>query len=146
MTFQSLQEATRRYRLKNPALPNSLIASSMGPGWAVLAGDGLNSGKPFCCLYIDGQLAAIRIKDDELAVFHAFPAIQQSVMAIADPIDGGSRENVYRSFDTESMTPGIFYACVMGNGLHGLVSGSSQDEVNREASRIRDLLNRGSRE
>ena len=81
--FETLEQATRRYRLRDPAITNTEIAGHLGLKH-YFRGDSL--GLPDCCFFQGGDLAAIRTKSDEVAVFHVRQRIQRDLEIISERI------------------------------------------------------------
>lgn len=75
MIFETLHEATRRYRLRNPDINNAAIADQLG----AVYGD--------CCFFRSGVIAAIRTKKDEVVIFHLFESVEVRMQDIGDRIE-----------------------------------------------------------
>jgi hypothetical protein len=74
-TFETLHDATRRYRLTDSHITNMQIAHRLG----LKIGNGDYNGSPCCIFYWHASLVevypvAIRTKADELAIFHLYDA------------------------------------------------------------------------
>lgn len=83
MQIETLQEATRRYRLRDSGMRNADIAEHLG----AQISDGDFKGSPISCFFVDGYIAAIRTKQDEMAVFHLFQHVQVRMADIGDKIE-----------------------------------------------------------
>jgi len=81
--FETLELATRRYRLRDPASTNTELAGRLGLNQN-FHGDSL--GTPDCCFFLNGDIVAIRTKTDEVAVFHVRQSIQREMEIIAERI------------------------------------------------------------
>ena len=80
--LETLQGATRRYRLRDANMSNATIAKHLNAD----GGDGDFKGSPICCFFSDGYIAAIRTKTDELVIFHLFESMQVMAANIANRI------------------------------------------------------------
>ena len=65
---ETLDKATRRYRLRNPSMNNVAIAQHL------TISNGYNDYP--CCFFRGGNLVAVRMKQDEIAIFHVFESVQ----------------------------------------------------------------------
>lgn len=89
MQLQTLQEATRRYRLRDASISNADIEDRLG----VVFGRGDAIGEPSCCFYNAGFLAGIRTTPQEVVIFHIFQHSQNMMGSIADRVtDQAPRE------------------------------------------------------
>jgi len=80
--LETLSEATRRYRLREPSMTNIEIARHS----ELENESGDFKGIPGCCFFKDGYLCAIRTQKDEIAVFHLFQSVGGKLSQIADRI------------------------------------------------------------
>lgn len=83
VAYNTLHDATRRYRLRDSNVKNDDIARLL----KLQKGQGDYMGMPSSCFFMDGALAAIRTKPDEVAIFHLFQYAQGMMREIGDRID-----------------------------------------------------------
>lgn len=82
--LETLEEATRRFRLRDPSISNASLAGLLG----LECGKGDYMGEPVCCFFADGvYLAAIRTKPDEFVIFHLFQSVGMKMGEIGDKIE-----------------------------------------------------------
>ncbi|MBI4093912.1 hypothetical protein HY417_03025 [Candidatus Kaiserbacteria bacterium] len=86
-TFETLHDATRRYRLTNSNITNVQIARHLG----LEIGNGDFNGSPCCIFFRRATLmevypVAIRTKADELAIFHLYQRYQGKMVGIGERI------------------------------------------------------------
>ena len=83
----TLQNSTRRYRLRDSLMSNATIAEHLG----LSSSDG-STGFPSCLFYTPGvyrrvvSVVAIRTKTDELSIFHVYQNAQDKMVDIGDRI------------------------------------------------------------
>jgi len=82
MFIETLQEATRRYRLHNPTVSNDELAQRLG----LERGLGDHIGSPSSCFSRQGYIAAIRMKQDELVIFNLYQSVQNKMTSIGDMV------------------------------------------------------------
>ena len=86
-TYETLHDATRRYRLTDSNITNVQIARHLG----LKMGNGDYKGSP-CCIFFWHASAfevypvAIRIAADELAIFHLYGMYQGKMACIGERI------------------------------------------------------------
>lgn len=68
----SLQNSARFYQLHDSLISNTEIARHLN----AQNGDQASMGFPSCCFFVDGRIAAIRTKPDELVIFHVYERLQ----------------------------------------------------------------------
>ena len=82
MVFDTLDQATTLFRLRDPNMNNDAIAQKLGAH----SGVGDYQGSPACCFFKSGGIAAIRTKKNEIVVFHVFQSVRMMAAEIADKI------------------------------------------------------------
>lgn len=86
-TFETLHDATRRYRLADSNITNMQIARHLG----LEMGNGDFNGSP-CCIFFWHASAfevypvAVRTKVDELAIFHLYGMYQYKMVGIGERV------------------------------------------------------------
>lgn len=83
MAFETLHEATKRYRLRDPNMNNAAIANQLG----AVDGGGDHNSSLVCCFFRSGAIAAIRTQKDEVVIFHLFESVQMKMQDIGDRIE-----------------------------------------------------------
>jgi hypothetical protein len=80
--LETLEGATKRYRLRDPSINNATIADVLG-----LVNEASDfKGTPACCFYRDGYLCAVRTRRDQMVVFHLFGSLQNTIDTIGDRV------------------------------------------------------------
>lgn len=87
-TFETLDDATRRYRLADSNISNVQIARHLD----LEMGNGDFNGSPCCIFFWHASLmevypVAIRTKADELAIFHLYQRYQGKMTGIGERIE-----------------------------------------------------------
>ena len=82
MLFDTLDQATTSFRLRDPDMSNETLAQKLDSS----SGIGDHHGSPACCFFRSGGIAAIRTKKNEIAIFHVFQSIRTMAAEIADKI------------------------------------------------------------
>ena len=86
-TFETLYDATRRYRLADSNITNEQVARHLG----LEMGNGDYNGSPCCIFFWHASLmevypVAIRTKADELVIFHLYQRCQYKMVGIGERI------------------------------------------------------------